>query len=264
MMLSKSHIGAAITQVTEAAQHCTIAIPAQKGGVLKYVELAYETVLETVVVAGGLVRLWNTSADWDPFYALTPLGTVTTLGGGHGHPMRYYVEKELPGNSTVYANYTPYDNQSQSLELTIFWELGAKITEEHFIGYIHPLKAAGVAAVARASPGAYAIPGGKGGELVALYDASWPAQEAVVCSGGLRELECDAYDITPCQRYTGGWSVVGAGGGDFMAHPDVEPYRFKVPSNSTFTSYFTPVDDQNQTLSTLIHWKRPVRHRVVN
>ena len=263
MLLSKGGLGAAITQVTTADQHVTITIPSQKGGVVKFVELQLCPVRETVVNAGGDVWITNTSADWAPFHVVTGLDTGVTEGGGaFGKPMRYYCEKELPGNSTVYAAFRPYDDQSQHLKVVIFWELGAKITEEHFFEAIHPLKAAHVTDVARASPGNLQIPGGKGGQLVAIYDQVWPTLEAILNSGGLRELVCDAYDIEPCHKYTTYGTVLGASGGGNNL-PDWTPYSFKVPDNATFTTYYTPTDNQGQTLSTVLHWKRAVRHRVV-
>ena len=262
MMLSKSAEGAALTQVTEAAQHVTIAIPAGKGGTLKAVAFQVNPTLDTVVDSGGLVRLYNTSADWDPFYFLTANHSVVTEGGeGCAQPVMYAVEKELPGNSTVYANFTPYDNQSQYLEVTLIWELGKKPGKETFSGYIHPLKAAAVSATARASPGNYAVPGGKGGRIYCLYHLNWPTIETVVDSGGLVELENNAYDMTPCHWYTGYGSTVGASGGGVM-YPDKIPWDGPCPQNSTFYSYFTPDDDQSQTLSTLILWERPIRRTV--
>jgi hypothetical protein len=262
MLLSKSARGDAITQVTEDAQHVTIAIPAGKGGWLKAVELQICVVRETVVNGGGLVRLWNTSADWNPFYFLTACDTAVTEGGAmDGKPVRYAVNKELPGNSTVYANYTPYDNQSQRCKVTLIWELGGKPDRETFSERIHPLKAAAVTAAARASPGNVAIPGGKGGRIVYLVDQHWPTLETVVCGGGLRELENDAYDMTPCYKYTTMSTTVGASGGGCMM-PDFTPWDGPCPQNSTFTTYYTPTDDQSQTLSSLVFWERKIRNVV--
>jgi hypothetical protein len=262
MLLSQSARGAAITQVTEAAQHVTINIPAGKGGWLKAVEVQICVVRETVTCGGGLLRLYNTAADWDPFYFLTALDTAVTEGGDiQGHPVRYAVNKELPGNSTVYGNYTPYDNQSQRCKVTLIWELGAKPNKETFSGYIHPLKAAAVTSTARASPGNYAVPGGKGGRIVYFVDLPWGTLETVVCSGGLREFENDAYDMTPCHSYTLMNTTVGASGGGTVS-PWFTPWDGPCPANSTFTSHYTPTDDQSQTLSSLIFWERPIRKRV--
>jgi hypothetical protein len=262
MLLSATDAGDAITQVTMDAQHNTIHIPAGKGGWLKAVELQICPTSETVVNAGGHVRLWNSSADWDPFYFVTSLWTVVTEGGGSEmRPVRYAVNKELPGNSYVYGDFRPDDNQSQHLKLTLIWELGGKPDRETFSGYIHPLFAAAVSATARASPGNYLVPGGKGGRIVYIVDQCWPTLEDSVNSGGLRELTNNAYDMTPCESYTVAGTVEGASGGGCL-HPHFTPWDGPCPQNSTFTTYYTPTDDQAQTLSTYIFWERPIRRLV--
>jgi hypothetical protein len=259
MLLSKSDAGTSITQVTTDAQHNTIAIPAGKGGWLKRVEIQMCPVRETVVNAGGLVRLYNTSADWDPFYFISAIDTCETLGGDiQGNPVVYNVNKYLPGNSTVYSDFTPYDNQTQHIKLTVVWELGTYPNVETFSGYIHPLKAAAVTSTARASPGNYQIPGGKGGRFVYFVHQVFPTLETIVNSGGLSELECDAYDMTPCEYYTVYHTTITGGGGG-VGRPDFRPWDAPAPANSTITSYFTPTDDQSQTLSSILFWERAAR-----
>jgi hypothetical protein len=260
-MLSKSGAGTAITQITTASQHVSITIPAGKGGVLRAVSLQTLSTDETIVDSGGLVSLTNTAADWLPFYLLTPTSGVVTLGGNPKVPAIYECEKELPGNSIVYADYTPYDNQSQALYLTLIWELGAKIVNETFHGYVYPLKAAAVTATARASPGTYAVPGGKGGRLYKLYWMPWPTLTTVVQDGGLCELFNDAYDMSPCQFYPTACQAVGAGG-SISKVPDDVPWDAPCPQNSTFTVYYTPTNAESQTLSLIIAWRRPARASV--
>jgi len=264
MLLSKSGVGAAITQVTYALDHVDIEIPSQKGGVMKYFEVQINPYATTVVNAGGDFRLRNSSADWVPCHAVTGSYSSVTEGGGcDGKPMRYYVEKEIPGNSHVYADFRPYNVVTQFLSLTVFWELGGKLTEEHYLECIHPLKAAAKSDTDRNSPGNMQIPGGKGGRLVALYDMVWPTLETVANSGGLRELECDSFMIIPCMKHTTALTVLGASGGGFWL-PDYTPYDFEVPDNSVYTSYYTARDDQSQSLSTVLHWvRKPPRARIV-
>jgi hypothetical protein len=213
------------------------------------------------VNTGGLCRLRNTSADWDPFYLLTYNRTCITEGGETGIPIVYPCEKELPGNSTVYVDYIANANMNQYLQVTLIWELGAKLKEETFYGYIHPLHSAVVAAVTRASPGYYDIPGGKGGRLFALYHLNWGTLTTAVNSGGLVEVENNAYDMTPAHFYTSNISTVGASGGA-TAYPDKIPWDGPCPQNSRFTTYFTPNNALEQTMSTLFAWKRPVRRTV--
>jgi hypothetical protein len=263
MLLSKTGIdGAAIQSIVWNNAVITIAIPAGKGGTLRAVEFVVESIRETVVTAGGIVRLQNSSADWVPFYFITAGETAVTLGGDFQvAPASYKVEKELPGNSDVTVDFRPWDNTDQTLCVTLIWELGAVPSQETFSNGIFPLFAAAVSAVARASPGNFAIPGGKGGRIFEICDHPVGTLETVVAGGGMRELECDAYDMVPCEKFTSLLSTVGAGGGGANL-PDVTPWDAECPANSTFTSWYTPVDDQAQILSTLIRWKRPIRYRV--
>ncbi len=260
-MLSKSGIGTARTGVIWYANDIEITIPAGKGGTLKAIELALETVWTSAVNAGGLVKLHNSSADWDPLYLLTPQPCSLTAGGGYCAPMIYPVEKELPGNSSVYVDYEPYNAASSQLRVTLIWELGAKPKKETFAGYIHPLKAAAVTATARASPGIYAVPGGKGGRLVTIYHCALGTTETIVSGGGLVELENNAYDMTPCHWQTGITGGVGAAI-SVVNYPEKILYDAPCPQNSTFTSYYTPLNDQSQTLTTILLWERPVRRTV--
>ena len=280
MLQSKSDAGTSITQVTWDLNHNEIDIPAGKGGVLRRVEVQLCPVRTTIVNSGGLLRLRNSSADWDPFYFVSMIDTVVTEGGDiQGAPIVYEVSKELPGNSTVYSDYIPYSAETQHIKLTLVWELGAKLSPapvganetgvglimgqncETFSGYIHPLKAAAVAATTRASPGNYQVPGGKGGRLVYLVDQVWPTVATVVNSGGLRELFNDSYQMDPCQKYTQYHTVTGASGGG-VGRPTITPWDGPCPANSTFTSYYTPTNAQSQSLSTLMFWNCAVRKTV--
>jgi len=246
MLLSKSDAGTSITQTTWDLAHNTISIPAGKGGALKRVEIQFCPTRETVVDGGGLVYLHNSSADWDPFQFVSASDTTVTEGGGtYGAPVVYEVNKMLPGNSDVTSDFRPYDDQTQHInqewetnslngELTVVWELGGKPDRETFSGAIHPLKAAAVTSTARASPGNYSVPGGKGGRIVYLVDLCFPTVETILNSGGLRELECDAYDMTPCERYTAYCTTTGASGGGSI-RPDLTIWDAPCPANATFT-----------------------------
>ena len=261
-MLSKVGLGsAALTQVTEAKEHVSITIPAGKGGVLKAVCVLAAGTLETVVNGGGKVVLHNSSANWEPFEFTTGYQTTVTEGGDYMEPFRFACEKELPGNTTVTVDYTPYDNQSQRLQVTLIWEKGAVLGQETFAKLLYPLKAAAVTSTSRASPGTIAIPGGRGGELYAVCGLCWPTVETVVNSGGKVEIECDAYDVTPMEFYTPLDTTVGASGGSY-GKPWVIPYTHEVLANSNYTVYYTPNDDQSQTLSVWLAWRRVAQDRV--
>lgn len=112
----------AISQITVDENHNQIAIPKGHGGVLLATEIIVFPTLETVVTAGGKVVLSNTVDAWKPFEQF--VGGLTALGasgGGQIKPNTRTTNKILSGNSRVDLNYTPLDNQSQSLGLTLFW-----------------------------------------------------------------------------------------------------------------------------------------------
>lgn len=112
----------AISQVTVDEDHCEIDIPKNHGGVLQATEIIVFPTLETVVTAGGKVVLDSTVDAWKPFEQF--VGGLTALGasgGGLIRPNRRITNKILSGNSKVTLDYTPIDNQSQSLGLTLFW-----------------------------------------------------------------------------------------------------------------------------------------------
>lgn len=263
MLMSKTGIdGAAINAIIWTDAVVTIGIPAGKGGVLRRVEFIVEGVRETVVTSFSVCRLRNSSADWAPFYFFTAAETGLTEGGSSDvRPSTYVVEKELPGNSEVYLDVRPNDDQDVIHCVTLIWELGARARNETFSNGIFPLFAAAVSAVARASPGNFAVPGGKGGRIFEIQDISIGTLETVVAGGGMRELFNDAYMMDPCEKFTSFTSTVGASGGGAPL-PDTTPYDSDCPANSLFTSFFTPVDDQPQILLTLIRWIRPIRKRV--
>jgi len=111
----------ALTQITVASKHNTIAIPVKKGGTLLGVAIVVFPTIETVVDAGGKVELWNDSDDWKPFEIIVGGATAVTEGGAQIEMQKRPCKKYMSGGQNVYSDYTPYDNQSQSLGLTLFW-----------------------------------------------------------------------------------------------------------------------------------------------
>ena len=135
-------VGAALTQVTNAAGHVTISIPAGKGGILFAVSFSSVYTLETLVNSGGVATLRNSAADWDPFYVPTGTATAITAGGNALKPFVFECFKKLPGNSTVSIDYIPFNNQSQYLEVTLHWIMTDLDPEvETFVDLLHPLEA---------------------------------------------------------------------------------------------------------------------------
>jgi len=112
----------AITQITVDENHNQINIPLGHGGILQSVEIIVFPTVETVVNAGGKVVLSNTVEAWKPFEMVVGGGIVVGASGGYQiKPNKRICNKPLSGNSRVDLDYTPRDNQSQSLGLTLFW-----------------------------------------------------------------------------------------------------------------------------------------------
>jgi hypothetical protein len=207
--LSLAGEGAAVTQITNALDNVTIAIPSGKGGILWAVSISYTYILETTLNGGGCIRLKNSSADWDPFYLPTPVTTAVTEGGDALKPFVFYCSKKLPGNSTVTVDFIPYDNQSQVLEVILHWILTEEDPQvETFVDVIHPLLADAVSATTRAqvvtswahnAADAIPIPGHKGGTLKAVILQPWGTLETTVVGGGLVEFFVDSHDVTPME-----------------------------------------------------------------
>lgn len=121
---SEAGIGTAITQITVAAAHVTVNIPANKGGnCIGFLAQVYG-VIETIVVGGGLVAVHNTAANtaWEPTEFVT--GGLTSIGTGGGEllVLKWAAAGDCPGNSQFTFDYTPTDNQSQQLAVAAVWE----------------------------------------------------------------------------------------------------------------------------------------------
>lgn len=119
---AKSGIGSAITQVTIAAAHTTIEIPAEKGGAVKAFQVMVWGTLETVVNSGGLVAIDNNTDSYKPFEFYTNGITVVDAGGANIAP--YMMPANLPAKarSIISVDYTPQDNQSQKISVVAIWE----------------------------------------------------------------------------------------------------------------------------------------------
>jgi len=261
-----SGLGTAITQVTNAANHVQITIPAGKGGILFAVSISNNFTLETVVHSGGAIQLTNSSADWVPFYIPTGTFAAVTEGGDALKPFVFNAWKKLPGNSVVSVDFIPYDNQSQYLEVVLHYILTESDPDvETFVDIVHPLKADAVTSTSRAqivtswahnAADVVPIPGGKGGTCKAIILQPFGTPETVVVGGGLVEVEVDSHDITPSEFYTTMMSVVGASG-NTAYNPMVIPHNHEVKANSNYTGFLTPRDNQSQTCTFGVVWERP-------
>jgi hypothetical protein len=256
----KVGVGAALTQTTQAMAHVTIAIPAGKGGNLIEVAVNVKGDLETIVNSGGLMTIRNSSADWVPFESMTPVETCLTVGATSGRPFRIPCSKYLPGNSSVYVDYWPYDDQSQYLEVELKWLMGVKPKVETFSICTANEKwkvASRITSTARTNWGTMAIPGAKGGQVYMLMaQRETLLTTAIVGCGSLIEWENDAFDAIPTMHHTTVPFVLTEGGEEIP--PDTVEHSDICPANSTWTCYGTSNDaTAAHTIACCIFWKRP-------
>jgi hypothetical protein len=266
---SKAGQGAALTQVTDAAEHVVITIPAGKGGILYAVSFSMTFVGTTILNAGGVATLRNSHAEWDPFYVPTGAWTVVTEGGDALPPFVFPCFKKLPGNSTVSINYIPFDNTiSQYLEVTLHWIMTDADPEvETFVDVVHPLAADYVTTAGKREPivtswahnanDRIPIPLGREGIAKAVILQSWNVATTIIRGGGLFEMFADNHDIGPCEVWTHMLSILDAGGEAY--NPMIIPKHHEVKENSNYIGYFTPQDAQDQSCTFGLIWERPYR-----
>ena len=121
--------GSAVTAATKASDHITIAVPSGKGGKLKAIWAVPIGIIEVAGSApwgapGGRVQMRNQSADpsWDPTEFYTNSAEVLVAGAAHIYGKLNPVDLDLPGNSSAIADYTPMDDLTQYLSITLIWE----------------------------------------------------------------------------------------------------------------------------------------------
>jgi len=249
----KTLIGSAVTS-TSRAKTGTITIPGGKGGVLTHVEFQVFGTLETVVNSGGLVELENDAVDWKPFEFYTHGLTCVTAGAAKAKPLRIPVHKKLPANSTVTVWYTPQDDQSQKLAVTIYWD-----TALSFKGRQTYAKAGIGSAITQTTKASdhvtIDIPAEKGGIARAFMVQVWGTLETVVNSGGLVQLKNIDADPSwePFEFYTQSQTCVTSGGVEL--EPLFVPCALDLPGKSTVQLDYTPQDDQSQKLSLVVIWE---------
>jgi len=249
----KTLVGAAVTAATRASPG-TITIPGDKGGVLVAIELQVFGTLETVVNSGGLVELENDAVDWKPFQFYTHGLTVVTSGAAKAHPTRIPVHKRLPPNSTVTIHYTPQDDQSQKLAVTLCWETDINFNEGQQTFAMTGIGDAITQVTVAAKHVTIAIPAEKGGTLRAIQVQVWGTLETVVNSGGLVAITNDSADMTPFEFYTQSQTCVTCGAVEL--EPATIPCTKPCPSRSNMYADYTPQDNQSQKLSMTLIWTK--------
>lgn len=252
----KTVVGAAVTNTARASPG-TIAVPGGKGGVLTAIEAQVFGTLETVVNSGGLVELENDSVDWKPFEFYTHGATCVTEGGAQLAPHRIPVHKKLPSNSTVTVYYTPQDDQSQKLAITIHWETDISYRPSEQTYMKSGIGSAITQATIASAHVSITIPAEKGGTVVAIEAQVWGTLETVVNSGGLVALKNESADPSwePFESYTQSQTCVSAGGATLT--PFRIPGKLDLPGNSTVKADYTPQDNQSQKLALTVIWKSP-------
>jgi len=260
---SLSGASAALTQITTAAGAIDISIPAGRGGILTSVSIIVSGTLESAVCTGGLVEFDNTESDWYPFFVPTGCSTADTEGGDALKPMVYDCFKKLPGNSHVIVNYTPIDDQSQILQVTLNWILtDADPATETYYDVIHPLLADSKSTAGRVgvhtswyhnADDKIPIPQGKDGYMKYVILQSWPTLETILIGGGMIEMFNDAYGVDPSEWYTTASTFVDAGGA--AMNPLKIPHHVECKADSNFEFYQTMRDDQAQVTTCGICWE---------
>jgi hypothetical protein len=121
--------GTAVTAATKASDHVSITIPSAKGGrayAILAIGVGITEIAGTAPYAppGGKVELKNKSADpsWEPTEFFVDGVEALVAGGARVDPVIIPVDLDLPENSTVLADFTPNDDLSVYLALTVIYE----------------------------------------------------------------------------------------------------------------------------------------------
>ena len=274
---SMSGQGEALTQVTTATDHVTIDIPPGKGGILYAVSVSMVCTPTTSTCSGGAVEIRNSAADWDPFFATTGVFVVATEGAGVLKPFVIPCFKKLPGNSQIRVNYTPYNAQSQYLEVTAHWiKTEADPAVETFMDIVHPLYADRAATTNRIdvvtswvhnAADFIHIPQGKEGTLKAVFAQLWPCPDTSdVTYGGRFWLTNDAHDVDPVEFYSHMYlqtttDTSGSGLGMGAYNPMLVNMNHEVKHTSNYRADYQARAANNQTLTYGVMWERPYRKK---
>lgn len=262
MMHSKNVRQTAVTSTARASAG-TITIPAKKGGTLVAVQaIPYGTMETGVLGAGGLVELENGSIDWIPFefYTDMPQELTATSGGFVFQKPTWLrnVRKPLPQNSIVTVYFTPYDDQSQQLEINIFWITEAFSGKQTFA---KTGKGTAITQVTKAADHvSITIPEFKGGMLKEVLAMGQKIVVVVVgtdpnFAGGTVFLKNQSAILNwePLEFSTGAPSGLVAGA--FMNELERVPQDVDIPGNSTVLADYKPANDASQYLLLTIVWE---------
>lgn len=255
----KANAVSAITRATTG----TIVVPAKHNGRLKEIRATALGTIETVVNAGGLVEIENDAIKIDCSFVIGGFTAVTEGGGGENKAEVFKVDYPQKENSTYTIYYTPYDDQSQTLEIELVWIVtgspytGADPKRANYMKANMVLKASAITQITVAEDhNTISIPSGKGGTLLEVQVVVFPTTETVVNAGGKCVLDSDADDWKPFELIVGGITALGgSGGGQIRA--DKRPCKKTISGNNTVRNDFTPYDNQSQSLGLTLLWRGP-------
>jgi len=251
----KTVVGSAVTATTRA-QTGTIDIPEGRGGVVTMIEAIAFGTMETVVNSGGKVEIECDGLDWKPFEFFIGGNTCVTEGGSEKKPTVIPVHKWLPAGSTLTVFYTPIDDQSQKLAVTVHWETHLSFDPSRETFMKGDLGTAITQTTVDADHNTITIPADKGGTVVAVQVIVWGTLETIVDSGGLVALKNESANPSwqPFEFYTHLNTCVDAGGSEITGQ--IIPCELDLPARSTVDGDFTPQDNQSQLLSLTVIWER--------
>jgi len=245
----------AVTSISRA-QAGTIGVPGGHNGRLKQIRASCFGTLETVVNAGGLVEIENDAIKIDCSFVIGGMTAVGASGAGEIKGEVLDVDFPQKENSTYTIYYTPYDDQSQTLEIELIWEVGAlpDLSRPNFVKANMVLKASAITQVTVATKhNTLAIPSGKGGTLLGVGIVVFPTIETVVDAGGKVELWNDSDDWKPFEIIVGGATAVTEGGAQVLMQK--RPCKKYMSGNQNVYSDYTPYDNQSQSLGLTLFWR---------
>ena len=222
------------------------------GGVIDWIEVQCFSTQATTVRSGGLFELENGSIDWKPFQFYSQEQVLLGTGGSVIKPMRLYVTKYLPNNSTITAYFTANNAATSYVSVTVHWKLGGRPAKQTYMTTMRGTAAVGTLNTWR-TEGTITIPSLKGGRAVLCLAMGYGAITTVVTEGGMVRLTNNAADWVPTIFTTGGITGLTTICGE--SRPNGLPMNHPLPSNSVVTIEFAPIDAQSQTLSVTLIWE---------
>jgi len=252
-------VGDVVSAITKDQEIGTIDVPEGLDGRIRKIRAKVFGTLETVVVAGGLVKIQNESIGGMVCSFIVGGGVAVTEGGGHENE-----DHEIPcdfplvGGTSYIILYTPYDDQDQTLQIELEYEKDGEPDESrpNYIKAEMVLKASAISQVTIDEDHIQmAIPKKKGGILLALELTNFPTGETVVNSGGKVVLENTVESWKPFEIIVGGFTVLGASGGGQVKPQKRGNINKLLPGNSRVDLDYTPYDNQSQSLGLTMFWR---------